>query len=165
MARAPVAERQSSAAAACWAEYLGKPIKRPPSAAADCSAASPAGRRRATHPCRSLLLRNLLNHPEEEIRQWLFDPEPFELGRYLPAVIGRMIDSVAQHRPPRQREGSAASPHREDGVEPLRRQRRLKLLEASIGALQQPRRRFHGGQFGFARGAVIGTPVERRHAR
>src|SRR5437870_2974522 len=86
----------------------------------------------------SLLLRNLLHDPEEEIRQRLFDPEPLELGRYLPAVIGRMIDNVAQHRPRRQRCGSAAPAHREDGVEPLRRQRRLKLLEATIGTLQQP---------------------------
>src|SRR6266852_7765136 len=87
-------------------------------------------------PCRSLLLRDLLHHPEEEIRRRLFDSEPLELGRHLPAVIGRMIDNVAQHRPRRQGRGSAAAAQRDDGVEPLRPQRRLKLLEATIGTLQ-----------------------------
>src|SRR5437867_1546501 len=37
------------------------------------------------------LLRDLLHHPEEEIRRRLFDSEPLELGRHLPTVIGRMI--------------------------------------------------------------------------
>src|SRR5271163_3016429 len=86
----------------------------------------------------SLLLRNLFHHPEEEIRQRLFDPESLELGCHLSTVIGRMIDNVAQHRPRWQRRGSAAPAKREDGIEPLRRQCRLKLLEAPIGALQQP---------------------------
>src|ERR1700732_5218131 len=131
-----------------WPAWLEWPARRTAhSAQGGCERrASPAGRRRAAHPCRSLLLRNLLNHPEDEIRSWLFDPEPLELGRYLPAMIGRMIDNVAQHRPRRQRRGSAAPAQREDGVEPLRSQRRLKLLEASIGALQQPRRVVHGGK-------------------
>jgi hypothetical protein len=37
----------------------------------------------------------------------LFDPELFELGGDLTAVVGRVIDNVAQYRPPRQRESAA----------------------------------------------------------
>src|SRR5580700_8690780 len=80
-------------------------------------------------PCRSLLLRNLLDHPPEEVRDRLFDPESFELGGDLTAVIGRVIDNVAQYRPRRQGERAADRAQRQHGVEPLRRERGTQSLE------------------------------------
>jgi hypothetical protein len=41
------------------------------------------------------LLGYLLDHPPEKVRDWLFDPEPFELGGDLAAVVSRVIDNVA----------------------------------------------------------------------
>src|SRR5438874_9334525 len=101
---------------------------------------------RAVLPCRSLLLRNLLDHPPEEVRDRLFDPEPFELGGYLTAVVGRVIDNVAQYRPPRQGESTADCAQREDGVEPFRCERGTQVLEALIGAFQQMGHVVHRGQ-------------------
>src|SRR5262249_4194161 len=69
------------------------------------------------------LLRNLLDRPKEEVGARLFDPEPFQLGSDLTAVIGRVIDNVAQHRPSRQAEGAADRAQRQHGVEPLRGER------------------------------------------
>ena len=43
-----------------------------------------------------LLLGDLLDHPPEEVRVWLFDPEPFELRGDLTAVVGAVINNVAQ---------------------------------------------------------------------
>src|SRR5207237_6473700 len=132
----PPAERPRSAARA--ARVALSPRKRTCGPRFACYPGRPCAQRRGAYGNRpSLLLRDLLLHPPEEIRRRLFDSEPLELGRHLPAVIGRMIDNVAQHRPRRQGGGSAAAAQREDGVEPLRRQRRLKLREATIGALQQ----------------------------
>ena len=37
---------------------------------------------------RSCLLGNLLDHPEVEVGGRLFDPEPFQLGGDLTAVVG-----------------------------------------------------------------------------
>src|SRR5580692_3741254 len=39
-------------------------------------------------------LGNLLDHPPEEVRDRLFDPEPFELGGCLTAVVAGVIDNV-----------------------------------------------------------------------
>src|SRR5262245_62485174 len=64
-------------------------------------------RARAVHGCGLCLLGDLLDHPKEEVGGRLFDPEPFELGGDLTAVVGRVTDNVAQNRTPRQG-GSAA---------------------------------------------------------
>ena len=54
-------------------------------------------------PCgtrlRLCLLGNLLDRPKEEVGVRLFDPEPFELGGDLAAVVGGVVDNVAQQRP------------------------------------------------------------------
>src|SRR5437764_13292407 len=62
----------------------------------------PVGGCRGGRGCGLCLLGDLLDHPPEEVRDLLFDPEPFELGGDLTAVVGRVIDNVAQDRPPRQ---------------------------------------------------------------
>jgi hypothetical protein len=63
--------------------------------------------RRGVQGCGLCLLEDLLDHPPEEVRDLLFDPEPFELGDDLTAVVGREIDNVAQYRPRRQGESPA----------------------------------------------------------
>src|SRR5262245_31995242 len=85
-------------------------------------------RARAGTDCGSCLLGNLLDHPEEEVGNRLFDPEPFELGGDLAAVAGRVTDNVAPHRPPRQGESAADRAQRQQDVEPLRRERGARLL-------------------------------------
>src|SRR5579859_4987574 len=84
------------------------------------------------------LLGNLLDHPPEEVGDLLFDPEPFQLGGDLAAVVGGVNDNVAQDRPPRQSESAADRAQRQHGVEPIRRERGTQILEAAVGTLQQP---------------------------
>ena len=50
---------------------------------------------RSAKGCGLCLLRNLLDHPEEEVGGRLVDPEPFQLGGDLTAVVGGVIDNVA----------------------------------------------------------------------
>src|SRR5215472_7383985 len=90
---------------------------------------------RAVPGCGLCLLGNLLDHPKEEVGGRLFDPEPFQLGGDLPAVVGGVIDNVAQQRPRRQGRRAAALAQRQHGVEPLRRGRLTQILEAAVGTL------------------------------
>jgi hypothetical protein len=53
------------------------------------------------------LLRDLFDHPPEEVCDRLLDPKSFELGRDLAAVVGRVIDNVAEYGPTRQGERAA----------------------------------------------------------
>ena len=47
----------------------------------------------------SRLLRDLLEDPVHQVGLRLLDPEPLELGRDLPPVVGGVIDDVAQYYP------------------------------------------------------------------
>ena len=49
------------------------------------------GDARVVHGCSLCLLGNLLDRPKEEGGGRLVDPEPFELGGDLTAVVGRVI--------------------------------------------------------------------------
>src|SRR6476646_861676 len=52
--------------------------------------------RAVCHSSGLCLLGDLLDHPPEEVRVRLFDPEPFELGGDLTAVVGRVIDNTTK---------------------------------------------------------------------
>jgi hypothetical protein len=93
--------------------------------------------------------------PKEEVGVRWFDPEPFQLGGDLTAVVGGVVDNVAQDRPPRQGESAADRAKHQHCVKPLRREGETQFLEAAIGTLQQPGRVVHRGQVGFGRDAVI----------
>ncbi len=41
----------------------------------------------------------MLERPVDEVGGELLDSQPLELGRDLPAVVGRVVDNVPQHDP------------------------------------------------------------------
>src|SRR5262249_42912277 len=104
--------------------------------------------------CGLCLLGDLLEDPEEKVRERRLDAEPFELGGDLTAVVSRVVDNMAQYRPRRQGRRKAGRPQRHQGVQTLRGERGSKLLEAAVGTLQQLGHVVHGGQVGFGREAI-----------
>ena len=98
------------------------------------NASRPESRRRSD-PLGGLL--HLLHDPVDHVGHRRIDPQTFELGRDLPAMVGGVIDDVPQHRPGRKHDRATPAAEGPGRRQHLRRERGGDLFEDRVSTIEQ----------------------------
>ena len=106
-------------------------------------------------------MRCLLDRPQDEVGRRRIDAEPLELGGDLAAVVGRVVDDVAEDGPERQAQPpSLEGAVRPDGREPLGRERGEQAIEGVLGRVEELGGVVQGGELGLGRPGGDGLAPE-----